>query len=254
LAENPEGAYTPAALYYSADCLSEAGDKEGAVAQLNRLTAMYYNSYTQRGYEKMASVAAQSSNHSAAAVAYKQLSTMGSTPAKRKEALKGYMDAVVAEGVADSVVVAADFVVASEDSTPQLVREAEFAKAKALLSVGKRNPAVAIFSRLSREVTSPEGAESAYIIIETAFQYGSFEKAEELVYEFADKNSPQQMWLARSFLLLGDIYVARDNLLQARATYQSIVDGYTSHDDGIVAAAKERVEALLEKAEESTTK
>ena len=82
----------------------------------------------------------------------------------------------------------------------------------------------------------------------------NYDLAEELVYEFADKNSPQQMWLARSFLLLGDIYVARDNLFQARATYQSIVDGYTSHDDGIVAAAKERVEALLEKAEEPTTK
>ena len=37
-----------------------------------------------------------------------------------------------------------------------VVVKADFAKAKALLSVGKRNPAVAIFSRLSREVTSPE--------------------------------------------------------------------------------------------------
>lgn len=245
LSENPEGLYSAAALYYAADCRVAEGDMEGAMERLGRLTAMYYNPYTQRGYEKMAAVAAQSSNHSAAADAYKQLSTMASTPAKRKEALKGYMDAVVAEGVADSVVVAADFVVASEDATPQLVREAEFAKAKALLSAGKRNPAVAIFSRLSREVTSPEGAESAYIIIETAFQYGSFEKAEELVYEFAERGTPHAYWLAKSFLLLGDVYVSRGDLFQARATYQSIVDGYsTTADDGIVEIAKERIAGL----------
>lgn len=245
LAENPDGLYSAAALYYAADCRVAEGDAAGAMELLGRLTAMYYNPYTQRGYEKMASVAAQGSNHSVAAAAYKQLATIASTPAKRKEALKGYMDAVMAEGVADSVVVAADFVVASEDATPQLVRQAEFAKAKALMSVGKRNPAVAIFSRLSREVTSPEGAESAYIIIETAFQYGSFEKAEELVYEFAERGTPHAYWLAKSFLLLGDVYVSRGDLFQARATYQSIVDGYsTSADDGIVEIAKERIAGL----------
>ena len=245
LAENPDGLYSAAALYYAADCRVAEGDAVGAMELLGRLTAMYYNPYTQRGYEKMASVASQGNDHSVAAAAYKQLATMASTPAKRKEALKGYMDAVMAEGVADSVVVAADFVVASEDATPQLVRQAEFAKAKALMSVGKRNPAVAIFSRLSREVTSPEGAESAYIIIETAFQYGSFEKAEELVYEFAERGTPHAYWLAKSFLLLGDVYVSRGDLFQARATYQSIVDGYsTSADDGIVEIAKERIAGL----------
>lgn len=245
LAENPDGLYSAAALYYAADCRVAEGDAAGAMELLGRLTAMYYNPYTQRGYEKMASVASQGNDHSVAAAAYKQLAAMASTPAKRKEALKGYMDAVMAEGVADSVVVAADFVVASEDATPQLVRQAEFAKAKALMSVGKRNPAVAIFSRLSREVTSPEGAESAYIIIETAFQYGSFEKAEELVYEFAERGTPHAYWLAKSFLLLGDVYVSRGDLFQARATYQSIVDGYsTSADDGIVEIAKERIAGL----------
>ena len=245
LAENPDGLYSAAALYYAADCRVAEGDAAGAMELLGRLTAMYYNPYTQRGYEKMASVASQGNDHSVAAAAYKQLATMATTPAKRKEALKGYMDAVMAEGVADSVVVAADFVVASEDATPQLVRQAEFAKAKALMSVGKRNPAVAIFSRLSREVTSPEGAESAYIIIETAFQYGSFEKAEELVYEFAERGTPHAYWLAKSFLLLGDVYVSRGDLFQARATYQSIVDGYsTSADDGIVEIAKERIAGL----------
>ena len=100
-------------------------------------------------------------------------------------------------------------------------------------------------SRLSSEVTSPEGAESAYIIIETAFQYGSFEKAEELVYEFAERNTPHAYWLAKSFLLLGDVYVSRGDLFQARATYQSIVDGYSpTADDGIVELAKERIAGL----------
>ena len=244
LADNPEGIYSAAALYYGADCRVAGGDSAGAMEMLRKLTAMYYNPYTQRGYEKMAAVAAQGDDYLAAAEAYKQLVTIATTPAKRKEALAGYMEAMVAVGSAEEVVAAADWVVAAEDVTPQIVREAEFAKAKALLQLGKRNPAVAIFSRLSADVTTPEGAESAYIIIETAFQYGSFEKAEELVYEFADRKTPHAYWLAKSFLLLGDVYVSRGDLFQARATYQSIVDGYSTGDDGIVEVARERIAAL----------
>lgn len=33
-------------------------------------------------------------------------------------------------------------------------------------------------------------------------------------------------------------------MFQARATYQSIVDGYTPADDGIVAEAKEKIKKL----------
>ena len=103
---------------------------------------------------------------------------------------------------------------------------------------------MAIYSSLSEDVTSAEGAESAYRIIETAFKYGSFEKAEELVYEFAERNTPHAYWLARAFLLLGDVYVSRGDLFQARATYQSVVDGYGNADDGILDMARERVEGL----------
>jgi hypothetical protein len=35
-----------------------------------------------------------------------------------------------------------------------------------------------------------------------------------------------------------------NNTFQARATYQSIVDGYSPKDDGVVAEAKERISKL----------
>ena len=103
---------------------------------------------------------------------------------------------------------------------------------------------MAIYSALSEDVSNPEGAESFYKIIDTAFKYGSFEKAESLVYEFADKNTPHAYWLAKSFLLLGDVYTSRGDLFQGRATYQSVVDGYSNTTDGIIDAAREKVASL----------
>ncbi len=245
LAENPEGAYTPAALYYSADCRSEVGDRQGAIDQLTRLTSMYYNSYTQRGYEKLAQISVAAADYGSAAEAYKKIVEVAQTPAKRREALEQYLTAVASSGASgQSVVDAADWVLSQDELTPQIVRKAKLQKAKALEAIGKRNPAVAIYNDLGADVSNAEGAESAYKIIETAFQYGSFEKAEALVYEFADKGTPHAYWLAKSFLLLGDVYVSRGDLFQARATYQSVVDGYSGGDDGIVEQAKERIEGL----------
>ena len=48
----------------------------------------------------------------------------------------------------------------------------------------------------------------------------------------------------KMFLILGDVLVQQNNTFQARVTYQSIVDGYTPTDDGIVAEARQRIASL----------
>ena len=45
-------------------------------------------------------------------------------------------------------------------------------------------------------------------------------------------------------MTLGDIYRDTGDDFQARATYQSVVDGYTPANDGIVDEARERIANL----------
>ncbi len=241
LASNPSGAYSAAALYYCSDCYAVQGDNKSAVERLNRLTGLYYNNYTQRGYERLAEIETADKNFAAAAAAYRRLSSIAVTPRQRRQALEGYLKSVVGSGDNNAIIAAADEIASSKDATGDLVRAARFAKAKALMAQGKRNPAVAIFNDLSTDVSTPEGAESAYIIIETAYEYGSKDKAEEMIMDFSSKNTSQTYWLAKAFLRLGDIYSSRDDSFQARATYQSIVDGYSVKDDGIIEEARQRI-------------
>ena len=93
-------------------------------------------------------------------------------------------------------------------------------------------------------MASAEGAESAYRAIEHSYKVGNTTQAEELVYSFADKNTPHAYWLGKAFLVLGDIYNDKGDAFQARATYQSIVDGYSVADDGIIEEAKARIQNL----------
>ena len=50
--------------------------------------------------------------------------------------------------------------------------------------------------------------------------------------------------MGKAFLLLGDVYVKKNDAFQARATYQSIVDGYADRTDGVVEEAQQKIDAL----------
>ena len=103
---------------------------------------------------------------------------------------------------------------------------------------------MAIYKTLSAETRSAEGAEARYRLIKAEFDARNYDRAENMVYEFSDSKTPQNYWLAKAFILLGDIYMSRNDAFQARATYQSVVDGYSPADDGIVDEAKSRIEKM----------
>lgn len=72
---------------------------------------------------------------------------------------------------------------------------------------------------------------------------------ENEIMDFISKNTPHQYWLAKSFILLSDVYLSKDDIFQAKHTLNSITNNYTVLDDGIVKEAKRKLSdlELLEK-------
>ena len=104
--------------------------------------------------------------------------------------------------------------------------------------------ALEIYNTLREVVSDSVGAESAYKVILSLYQKGDAVSAEEQIYAFSDSKTPHSYWLGKAFILLGNIYAEKGDDFQARATYQSIIDGYMPSDDGVVAEAKQRLDAL----------
>ena len=130
------------------------------------------------------------------------------------------------------------------DVDAAMLRRVRFAKANVHTSRGEVADARKIYEMLSADVSNVEGAESAYRIIETLFGEAKLDECEQKIYALADSKTPHSYWLGKAFILLGDIYVQRNDLFQAKATYRSVVDGYTPADDGIVAEAQSKLEKL----------
>jgi tetratricopeptide (TPR) repeat protein len=126
--------------------------------------------------------------------------------------------------------------------------EAMYVKAKSYLATSSRPEAYAIFAELAADVKHAYGAEAAYLIILDSYDKGEFEDVETKVYAFADAGSGQMYWLAKSFIVLGDSFVERDDLEQAKATFESVRDGYvpTGTDDDVLDNVNMRLKKLEE--------
>lgn len=243
IAGYPKGTYLEDALYFAGENALAAGNSEKAAGYYRRLTQMPDNGFTVRGLDRLAAVSMDMKRYADAEQAYLRLSRSAASPAERDDALAGYMKAAVAVGGDAKILAAADDVLARA-SSQKVKKEAKYAKAGALRRTGHTADALPLYKELSADVSSAEGAESAYRVIEAAHAAGDNALVEELVYDFADRNSPHSYWLGRSFLILGDVYAEKGDKFQARATYQSVADGYPNDTDGIVKEAKERISAL----------
>ena len=101
-----------------------------------------------------------------------------------------------------------------------------------------------LLKNLAENPTTQYGAEAAYMLIVDSYDSGDFKAVEDKVYAFSDAASGQTYWLAKSFIVLGDSFADRGELAQAKATFESIRDGYTSTSDDVLSEVNMRLEKL----------
>lgn len=240
----PNGVYRPNALFYAADAYTSLGQTDNAMKSLVELSNMYYNSFTVRGLEKLAPMAFATNRYRDAADAYKHLAAVSVNPQTVGAAWSGYLKSARADGDFDYIYRAAEDVIAAQGVPVSAQREAKSVKAEMLTNRGDEAGALAIYKELATEVQSYEGAQATYKTIEAMFEGGDLNGTEKAVLKFAEQNTPHTYWLGRAFLILGDVYVLKGDTFQARATLQSIVDGYSPADDGVVDEAREKIAEL----------
>lgn len=143
---------------------------------------------------------------------------------------------------------AAEKVSTDQSNSGDIVREAEYIKAKSYLAMSEREKAFSILKKLAAHPIYKEGAEATYMIIMDSFDRGDFKDVEKKVFAFSDAKSGQTYWLAKSFIILGDSYAERENFRQARATFESIRDGYKaeSPNDDVIDEVNMRLNKLKE--------
>ncbi len=114
-------------------------------------------------------------------------------------------------------------------SENQIIK-AHYIAAKSALELRKMQEAEREFSITDHLTTGELGAESKYMLALINYRSNKLDEAENLIYDLSDQYQSYGYWVAKGFILLADIYYARDNVFQAEQTLQSIIDNYQGND------------------------
>ena len=234
--EYPEGSNVSLAQFYMAECYKNLGTKEQACDWYKKVIDRGEGSFVELSALNFANLSFGMERYEDAYSGYKALRDNARIENNKHTAILGMMNSAYAAknyqtAVKDAAAVEADLASDKDDK-----RRAEYVEAKSRLAMSDRSGAFGIFSKLAAETSTPEGAEAAYLVIQDYFDKGDFTSVENKVYAFSDSGTGQTYWLAKAFILLGDSFAERGELKQAKATFESIRDGYTpsGKDDDVL--------------------
>ena len=228
----PAGKNVYKADFYMADSYRSLGQMEKACDSYKKVMADGQGSFVELSMLNFAKISYDLENWADAFNGYESLYKSAVIESNKSLAITGMMRSAFKGHEWNEAVKNADRVLFDSSTDAALRQEAEYVKAKSYLASSRRDEAFAILEKLSSDVSGAYGAEAAYLLIQDCYDRGEFEKVEEKVYAFSDAGSGQTYWLAKSFIILGDSFVESGELKQAKATFESVRDGYEPAQGG----------------------
>jgi TolA-binding protein len=172
---------------------------------------------------------------------YEQLQTIATGKTHRTIGALGVLRSAAQLNQYPTVIAAANDLLSDETLNPEWVIEARHARAKAYLGSGERSSAEPDLEILARDTRTVRGAEARYLLAQYYFDTGSPMEARIVIQDYIRQGTPHAYWLARSFILLSDIYAAEGDRLQARQYLESLQTNYKQTNDDIHSSIKERL-------------
>lgn len=242
----PSGRYLYKADYYIAESYRKLGKFDQACDYYTNVIEKGDPMYAEQSMVTYSDLVFKLEDWETAYNAYSTLYNEAKQADNKLTALVGMMRSSYKWHNSSEVLKAAELVLYEGGLGAEVKREASYVKAKSLMALSRRGESLAVMETLAADVMDQYGAEAAYVLIMDCYDKGDFVAVEEKVFAFADAGSPQMYWLAKSFIVLGDAYVGMGNMKQARATYESVRDGYTpsSSTDDVMDSVRMRLVEL----------
>lgn len=244
---NPQGRFILNAHYYKADCLYRNGDLDGALASYEFVTGRGKSLFSEDALKHAGEIHYRKESYSVALEYFNRLENEAELEENRQEALIGQLRALARLNNPAATIETANRVVGNTRMSPEIVREARYEKAAAHLVLNQSDQALTEYRVLAENTSSKEGAEAKYRVAELLFKQNKIDESEKVIFDFVDKGTPHQYWLAKSFILLADIYASRGEYFQAQQYLEGLLENYEEANDGIHQEATSKLETYKAK-------
>lgn len=243
----PEGAYLLKVHYFAMKSMENSKQTEGIRTHIEYIINQADNDYTDNALLLIARMDYDDSNYESAASHYERLINITENQDILTEASEGCMKSYYFNKQYDKAIEKANQLLTMSDISDNQKKQANYILGRSYLDINDYNEAKKYFDICSKTDRSNTGAESAYYVALCLYKTNQYNEAEEQVFYVSDNFNSYLDWTARSFILLSDIYVAKDNIFQAKETLKSVIDNYPKERDDsndIIKEAQEKLNSL----------
>ena len=248
LQQNPSGAYAAKARYYIARHNYNNGRLNDALAGLDEaLRGNKQASWAEDAMAMRSDALLQLGNANDALQSYKELAELSSSDDNRTTAELGMMRAAKQLSNWNELKNVCASLLQRGGLSASEEKEVTMNRAIAASHLGDSKSAESDLKTLAKDTKSEEGAQAAYELAQLQFDAGNIKQAERTANSLVDAGTPHAYWLARTFILLSDIYVKQGKTSEAREYLQSLKSNYPGKEKDITEAVDQRLAALKKK-------
>ena len=239
----PNGYFVTNARYYKAECDYKNNNMEEALNGYSYVASQPQNKFSEDAILKAAGICYKLNRYDSAANFYSALEQNADYKSNITEARIMKMRCYREAGDYNKAVKAARALLVTDKVANELLAEAHITIGRAALGMDSIALAQTEFEFTFKQSPASEfGAEAKYNIAYIQYKLNDYTNAEKTIFEVINLVPSYDYWVAKSFILLADIYEKTDNRVQAKATLQSIIDNYDGTD--LVTIAHEKLNAI----------
>lgn len=240
LEKYPQGGYWLDASFFLGVCYQQQKNWANALNQFELVSQNAGGRYVKDATLSAARITFfELKNYSAATTYYLQLLNSSPSQADRLEAYRGLLRSYYHQKEWTSASRFGDSLLLQKDKTADDQALQALAAAKMNIGKGSEDGVMQHLLRVLQFNKAALAAEARFEIAAYYFRQNQWKTAEKYAFEAINRSGSYEYWVAKSYLLLGDIYSAQKDLFNAKATYQSVAEN--AQDAGLQKEAQEKL-------------
>lgn len=236
----PKPIHDKEAKFIRAESLVKLGRSSEAIGDYDYILNDWTSDYTERSLMSVSKVLMQEKKYNEAIVYLKRLETTADYKAHYTYAINNLMKAYNALNMPDDMLKYAEMIKTSDKASEEDKNSSDLYAGKAFLLKADTTAAIKSFNSVVASTKTLAAAEAKYNIALLQYTKGDFKNSQKTCFDLINNMPSYDYWVAKSFILLADNYLAFKDKMQAKSTLLSIIDNYEGKDD-IVEIAKQKL-------------
>ncbi|WP_316793848.1 tetratricopeptide repeat protein [Pedobacter frigoris] len=239
----PKAIHDKEAKFIRAESLVKLGRPIEAVPDYEYILNDWTSDYTERSLVSISKLFLDQKKYNEAIVYLKRLETTADYKVHYTYALNNLLKAYDALNMPDDILKYVQLIKESEKSSEEEKNSSDLYAGKAYLLKADTTLAVKAFNTVVSKTKTLAAAEAKYNVAAVQYAKGDYKTSTKTCFDLINNMPSYDYWVAKSFILLADNYVALKDNLQAKSTLLSLIDNYEGNDD-IVSTAKAKLEKI----------